>query len=61
VAILLVEQMVELALEISDFGYVLQNGRVIGSGHPSALSKGDMIRRAYLGVDSASSNPGAIK
>ena len=61
VAILLVEQMVELALEISDFAYVLQNGRVIGSGHPSALSEGDMIRRAYLGVDSTSLSPGAIE
>jgi branched-chain amino acid transport system ATP-binding protein len=51
-AIVLVEQMVELALEMSDFGYVLQNGRMIGSGPPSALVEGDLIRRAYLGVDS---------
>jgi branched-chain amino acid transport system ATP-binding protein len=61
VAILLVEQMVGLALEISDFGYVLQNGRVIGSGRPSALSEGDMIRRAYLGFASTSLSPGEIE
>jgi branched-chain amino acid transport system ATP-binding protein len=61
VAILLVEQMVELALEMSDFGYVLQNGRVIGSGPPSALTEGDMIRRAYLGVEAAFSGGHAIE
>jgi branched-chain amino acid transport system ATP-binding protein len=48
--ILLVEQMVERALEIADYGYVLQNGRLIGQGTPQELSQGDMISKAYLGV-----------
>jgi branched-chain amino acid transport system ATP-binding protein len=45
--------MVERALEISDYGYVLQNGRIIGHGKPQELADGDMIRMAYLGVGMA--------
>jgi branched-chain amino acid transport system ATP-binding protein len=48
--ILLVEQMVERALDIADHAYVLQNGTVIGSGPPSAIRGGDLIKRAYLGA-----------
>src|SRR5260370_31314185 len=46
--ILLVEQMVERALDIADDADVLQNGAVIGSGTPEAIRAGDLIRRAYL-------------
>jgi branched-chain amino acid transport system ATP-binding protein len=48
--ILLVEQMVERALEVADYGYVLQSGRIIGAGDPATLAAGDAIRRAYLGA-----------
>jgi len=48
--ILLVEQMVERALEIADHAYVLQNGTMIGNGTPAAIRDGDLIRRAYLGA-----------
>ena len=48
--ILLVEQMVERALDIADQAYVLQNGAMIGSGTPEAIRAGDLIRRAYLGA-----------
>ena len=48
--ILLVEQMVERALDIADHAFVLQNGAVIGSGTPEAIRGGDLIRRAYLGA-----------
>jgi branched-chain amino acid transport system ATP-binding protein len=48
--ILLVEQMVERALDIADQAYVLQNGAVIGGGTPEAIRAGDLIRRAYLGA-----------
>jgi branched-chain amino acid transport system ATP-binding protein len=47
--ILLVEQMVERALEIADYAFILQNGRVIGQGDPTSLASGDVIHRAYLG------------
>jgi branched-chain amino acid transport system ATP-binding protein len=50
--ILLVEQMVERALEIADHAYVLQNGSVIGHGTPAEIRDTDLIRRAYLGAGS---------
>jgi branched-chain amino acid transport system ATP-binding protein len=49
-AIVLVEQLVERALEVADYAYVLQNGRILGSGPPSALHGSDLIQHAYLGV-----------
>jgi branched-chain amino acid transport system ATP-binding protein len=49
VAILLVEQMVERALEIADDAYVLQNGRVIASGPACEIAAGDALRTAFMG------------
>jgi len=49
-AIVLVEQLVERALEVADFAYVLQNGRILGSGTPAQLQGSDLIHHAYLGV-----------
>jgi branched-chain amino acid transport system ATP-binding protein len=54
--ILLVEQMVERALEISDYAYVLQNGRMIGQGPPSEIASGDALRKAYLGASVTKEN-----
>jgi len=48
--ILLVEQNVHLALALSDFAYVLAEGRVFTEGVPSQLSAMPEIRRAYLGL-----------
>ncbi|MFO1081458.1 MAG: ABC transporter ATP-binding protein [Reyranellaceae bacterium] len=48
--ILLVEQMVERALDIADHAWVLQNGAVIGGGTVAEVRAGDLIRRAYLGA-----------
>ncbi len=53
VAILLVEQMVERALQIADTAYVLQNGRVIGQGPASELRGSELVRLAYLGAAAA--------
>lgn len=50
--ILLVEQMVERALEIADFAYVFQSGRVIGGDEPRRLANSDLLRHAYLGAAS---------
>jgi branched-chain amino acid transport system ATP-binding protein len=49
VAILLVEQMVERALEIADDAYVMQNGRVIASGPAHEIAAGDALRIAFMG------------
>jgi branched-chain amino acid transport system ATP-binding protein len=48
--ILLVEQNVHLALALSDYAYVIAEGRVFTEGVPSALSSMPEIRRAYLGL-----------
>jgi len=56
-AILLVEQMVERALQIADTAYVLQNGRVIGHGPAAELRNSDLVREAYLGAGARSPAP----
>jgi branched-chain amino acid transport system ATP-binding protein len=58
--ILLVEQMVERALEIADHAYVLQSGRVVGHGTPAELSGGELIRAAYLGSAKAKVPDGTL-
>jgi len=50
VAVLLAEQSSERAMEISDRTYVLENGRVAGSGTSDELLHSPMVRAAYLGV-----------
>ncbi|OEU66044.1 MAG: ABC transporter ATP-binding protein [Desulfobacterales bacterium PC51MH44] len=47
---LLVEQKVKDALQIADWAYVLQTGRVIMEGTGAELLSDDMIRKAYLGL-----------
>ena len=49
-AILLVEQKAQAALEICDAAYVLETGQVVSSGTPDELARDDTIRRAYLGA-----------
>lgn len=48
--ILLVEQNVQHALEISNRAYILENGRVTREGSASALLSDEDIREAYLGM-----------
>jgi branched-chain amino acid transport system ATP-binding protein len=48
--ILLVEQNVRQALEIAVRGYVIETGRVVGSGTRDELLASDEIRKAYLGL-----------
>ena len=50
VTILLVEQQVEHALEISERAYVLENGEVVMEGPASNVAASDMVRKAYLGL-----------
>ena len=49
--ILLVEQNVYLALEVSDRGYVLETGEMVLTDTSENLLKSEMIQKAYLGVE----------
>jgi len=48
--VLLVEQNVHLAFAVSDYAYVIAEGRLFTEGAPAALSAMPEIRRAYLGL-----------
>ena len=50
VAVVLVEQNAELALQITRYGYVLETGRLALQGESTALMKNDHVRKAYLGL-----------
>ncbi len=50
VAILLVEQNANYALEISNRGYVLETGRIVLKGESSALRDDPEVQKAYLGT-----------
>jgi len=50
VTVLLVEQMVQEALEIAHRGYVLQTGRIVQSGAAKELLDSEEIRKAYMGM-----------
>lgn len=48
--VLLAEQSVELALEMSDRAYVLQVGRTVMSGQSADLANDPEVQRVYLGL-----------
>ncbi|MBI2875028.1 MAG: ABC transporter ATP-binding protein [Firmicutes bacterium] len=48
--VLLVEQNVSLALEIADYGYVMESGEIKLSGSAAELSSNSLVREIYLGV-----------
>ena len=48
-AILLVEQNANMALGISDYGYVLESGQVLLSGTATDLIRDPQVQQAYLG------------
>jgi branched-chain amino acid transport system ATP-binding protein len=50
IGILLVEQNAQLALRISDYGYVLERGRVVFDGTASELLGSSEIQEFYLGL-----------
>lgn len=50
VTILLIEQNAKAALEISDYGYVLEVGKVVLEGKGSDLLVNEDVKKAYLGT-----------
>jgi len=49
-AVLLVEQNVVMAMELSHRAYVLEEGRIVATGTPADLLARPEIQRAYLGI-----------
>lgn len=48
-SVLLVEQNANMALSISDYSYVLENGKIALEGKSDELRDNDEVRRLYLG------------
>jgi branched-chain amino acid transport system ATP-binding protein len=49
IAILLVEQSAAVALEIADYAYVLENGRIVLDGDGERLKSHQDVQEFYLG------------
>jgi len=55
VSLLLVEQNVRAALGIADYGYVMENGRIVLDGSADKLTKNEDIKEFYLGLSAIGS------
>jgi branched-chain amino acid transport system ATP-binding protein len=51
-AILLVEQNARAALDVAEYGYVMENGRVVLDGPAETLQENEDIKEFYLGLTS---------
>jgi branched-chain amino acid transport system ATP-binding protein len=49
VPLLLVEQMARKALDVADYVYVMERGRIVIQGTPSEIKKDERVIAAYLG------------
>jgi branched-chain amino acid transport system ATP-binding protein len=50
VTMLLVEQFAAAALEVADYGYVMENGKLTVHGPADQLKRDPAVRAAYLGA-----------
>jgi branched-chain amino acid transport system ATP-binding protein len=53
VSFLLAEQNTNIALRYADYGYILENGRVVMDGDAAALRANDDVKEFYLGLSAA--------
>jgi len=56
--ILLVEQNAKIALNVSDYGFILENGRIVAANKPDVLLEDDDVKEFYLGIRSEESIKG---
>jgi branched-chain amino acid transport system ATP-binding protein len=49
--ILLVEQNARLALDVADYAYIMENGRIVLEGEPQQLHDNADVREFYLGLN----------
>lgn len=59
VSTLLVEQNARAALKLADYGYVLENGRIVLEGPAAELAASERVRQSYLGIGASSAAPAA--
>ena len=50
VSILLAEQNTNVALKNSDYGYIIETGRVMLDGTAQSLLSNDQVKELYLGI-----------
>ncbi len=53
VSFLLAEQNTNIALRYADYGYILENGRVVMDGEASSLAQNEDVKEFYLGFSTA--------
>lgn len=53
ISILLVEQNARAALELADYGYVMENGRIVLDGPAEQLRENEDIKEFYLGLNTS--------
>jgi branched-chain amino acid transport system ATP-binding protein len=53
VSFLLAEQNTMVALRHANYGYILENGRVVMDGHAADLAKNEDVKEFYLGLSTA--------
>jgi ABC-type branched-subunit amino acid transport system ATPase component len=39
-----------MTLEMAQFGYLIENGRIVGSGETNSLFQDEQIKNAYFGI-----------
>jgi len=49
VSILITDHNVERTLEVADAAYIVDHGKVIGSGSPREVIQNELVRKSYLG------------
>ena len=53
VSFLLAEQNTMVALRFADFGYILENGRVVMEGEAASLAENEDVKEFYLGLSTS--------
>ena len=53
VSFLLAEQNTNIALRYADYGYILENGRVVMDGEAASLAQNEDVKEFYLGFSTA--------
>ncbi len=50
VTILLVEQNAKVALDLAEYGYIMENGRIVLDGEAEKLKNNEDVREFYMGI-----------